>query len=322
MFRCRIPIPRVAFVAAAAWPCPARCDPRRFVSAAHHRPGKCPFLTLGLEKNATRIEVKNKYKHLAKTEHPDAGGSEERFKEVNEAYQACTQILDEREFDLKYGRAYAGNGTGRKADEGPKHTREEHSQEHHQQTRYDSNDGFNEEQEAVRHPRTDAERRERLCELFNTAKDPATIDELLVHCLQSRVFDQVDLGEPLLRALSRYHRGMPLGTDHVKRCFAAIDRWENWHHKSAPQSYYHPLLVIYSDFQEGATDMSDITEGVTAILEEIERKGHLPDDWSVSLANRVFRTSPIAWKKKASFPPRTALPPPFSDLSYVSNERV
>jgi curved DNA-binding protein CbpA len=243
-------------------------------------------MSLGLTKSTSRVELKTKYKALAKANHPDCGGDEAKFKEINEAYTECNRLLDERDFDEKYG------------------AREEQAAQSNQRrrraTRYDDDDGYNDEGYRNGHAgsqvRTEEERRDRLCMLFETATDPNEIDELLTHCLQSGVFDKVDLGEPLLRALGRYHLGMHLGIDHVQRCFKAINEWEDWHHKRAPQCYYHPVLVIYSDPSQNVENpMTDISGGVTAILEEIEAKGYLPDDWSVSLANRVFRTSPIAW---------------------------
>jgi DnaJ-class molecular chaperone len=45
------------------------------------------YKTLGLESNADEESIKKAYKKLARIHHPDKGGSEEKFKEINEAYQ-------------------------------------------------------------------------------------------------------------------------------------------------------------------------------------------------------------------------------------------
>lgn len=272
----------------------------RLASSAFHTPGKCPFLTLGLPKTATRTELKTKYKVLAKANHPDCGGDANKFKEVNEAYMECNRLIDEKDFDEKYGQQQQQQHTDAHKHEHHHEPRAKRGRRHTcYQSRYDDDDGYNDQGYHNEHPneeRSDEERRDRLGMLFDTISDPKEIDELFTHCLKSGVFDKVDIGEPLLRALGRYHAGMHLGLDHVQRCFKAIDQWEEWHHKKAPQSYYHPILVIYSDPSQNVENpMADISGGVTAILEEIEAKGLQPDDWSMSLASRVFRTSPIAW---------------------------
>lgn len=49
-----------------------------------------PYTILGVRGNASEEEIKKAYKKLAKEHHPDKGGSEEKFKEINGAY---TQIM-------------------------------------------------------------------------------------------------------------------------------------------------------------------------------------------------------------------------------------
>jgi len=41
---------------------------------------------LGVKKSASADEIKKAFRKLARKHHPDAGGSEEKFKEINEAY--------------------------------------------------------------------------------------------------------------------------------------------------------------------------------------------------------------------------------------------
>jgi len=50
-----------------------------------------PYEILGINQNASETEVKKAYRDLARKCHPDKGGTEEKFKEINEAY---TQIID------------------------------------------------------------------------------------------------------------------------------------------------------------------------------------------------------------------------------------
>jgi curved DNA-binding protein CbpA len=55
---------------------------------SRHFASKCPYQVLGLTKNSTKAEVKEKYYELAKKYHPDLqNGNSFRFQEINEAYQ-------------------------------------------------------------------------------------------------------------------------------------------------------------------------------------------------------------------------------------------
>jgi DnaJ-domain-containing protein 1 len=47
-----------------------------------------PFTILGCEPNATEAEVKSAYKKKAHECHPDLGGSADKFKQVQAAYEA------------------------------------------------------------------------------------------------------------------------------------------------------------------------------------------------------------------------------------------
>jgi DnaJ-class molecular chaperone len=50
-----------------------------------------PYDILGLQPGASDIEIKKAYRDLARISHPDKGGTEEKFKQINEAY---TQIMN------------------------------------------------------------------------------------------------------------------------------------------------------------------------------------------------------------------------------------
>lgn len=56
------------------------------------------YETLGIEKSATGPEIKKAYRKLAIKHHPDKGGDEHKFKEINAAYE----ILSDEEVRAKY----------------------------------------------------------------------------------------------------------------------------------------------------------------------------------------------------------------------------
>ncbi len=65
---------------------------------------------LGIEKNATKDEVKKAFRKLASKYHPDKKtGDEEKFKEISEAYSTLSDDKKRAEYDT-YGRSYAGGG--------------------------------------------------------------------------------------------------------------------------------------------------------------------------------------------------------------------
>lgn len=50
-----------------------------------------PYKILGIDKNASKEEIKSAYRKLAKDHHPDAnGGDDSKFKQINEAYKTLT----------------------------------------------------------------------------------------------------------------------------------------------------------------------------------------------------------------------------------------
>lgn len=62
------------------------------------------YKTLGVSKTATAEEIKKAYRKLARTHHPDAGGDEAKFKEINEAYEVLGDEKKRKLYD-QYGTA-------------------------------------------------------------------------------------------------------------------------------------------------------------------------------------------------------------------------
>ena len=69
---------------------------------------------LGVTKGATQDEIKKAFHKLAHKYHPDKGGDEKKFKEINEAYQVLSDKTKRAQYD-QYGRVFdqgAGEGQG------------------------------------------------------------------------------------------------------------------------------------------------------------------------------------------------------------------
>jgi len=70
------------------------------------------YNTLGVEKGASKEEIKKAFHKLAHKYHPDKqGGDEARFKEVNEAYQILSDEKKRAQYD-QYGRVFEGGQGG------------------------------------------------------------------------------------------------------------------------------------------------------------------------------------------------------------------
>jgi curved DNA-binding protein len=73
-----------------------------------------PHSVLGLEPGASEKEIKSAFKKLAKKHHPDVGGDEKKFKEINEAYSILTGKQEQPQPDFGFG---GGNPFGAFFDE-------------------------------------------------------------------------------------------------------------------------------------------------------------------------------------------------------------
>ena len=62
------------------------------------------YKTLGVPRNATTEEIKKAFRKLARKQHPDAGGDEAKFKEINEAYEVLSDDKKRKLYD-QYGTA-------------------------------------------------------------------------------------------------------------------------------------------------------------------------------------------------------------------------
>jgi molecular chaperone DnaJ len=77
-------------------------------------PSKNYYDILGIDKKANKEEVKKAFRKLAQKYHPDKGGSEDKFKEITEAYSILSDDTKRREYD-SYGQTFqggAGPGAG------------------------------------------------------------------------------------------------------------------------------------------------------------------------------------------------------------------
>lgn len=67
------------------------------------------YTILGVDKKATKDDVKKAFRKLAQKHHPDKGGDEGKFKEITEAYSVLGDDKKRREYD-NYGQAFQGGG--------------------------------------------------------------------------------------------------------------------------------------------------------------------------------------------------------------------
>ena len=68
------------------------------------------YQVLGVAKNASSDEIKKAYYKLAHKYHPDKGGDEKKFKELNEAYQVLSDREKRGQYD-RFGRTFEGGAS-------------------------------------------------------------------------------------------------------------------------------------------------------------------------------------------------------------------
>lgn len=69
------------------------------------------YQTLGVSKDASADEIKTAFRKKAHEHHPDKGGSEEKFKELNEAYQVLGSETKRKQYD-QFGTNFNNQGAG------------------------------------------------------------------------------------------------------------------------------------------------------------------------------------------------------------------
>jgi len=67
------------------------------------------YQILGVSRDASREEIKKAYYKLAHKYHPDKGGDDKKFKEINEAYQVLSNKEKRTQYD-RFGRVFEGVG--------------------------------------------------------------------------------------------------------------------------------------------------------------------------------------------------------------------
>jgi len=65
------------------------------------------YKILGINKGANEEEIKKAFRRLAHKYHPDKGGDEKKFKEINEAYQVLSNKEKRSQYD-RFGRVFEG----------------------------------------------------------------------------------------------------------------------------------------------------------------------------------------------------------------------
>lgn len=68
------------------------------------------YQILGIARGASKDEIKKAFRKLAHRHHPDKGGNENKFKEINEAYQILSDDRKRAEYD-RYGRIFSAEGS-------------------------------------------------------------------------------------------------------------------------------------------------------------------------------------------------------------------
>src|SRR6185369_9683681 len=69
------------------------------------------YEVLGVTKSASQEEIKKAFHKLAHKYHPDKGGDEKKFKEINEAYQVLSDTQKRQQYD-QFGKGFENMGGG------------------------------------------------------------------------------------------------------------------------------------------------------------------------------------------------------------------
>ena len=64
---------------------------------------------LGVDEKATQEDIKKAYRNLAKENHPDKGGDEEKFKKITEAYDTIGDANKRNQYDNQRSNSFGGN---------------------------------------------------------------------------------------------------------------------------------------------------------------------------------------------------------------------
>lgn len=99
------------------------------------------YKTMGVEKTATAKEIKSAFRKLARKHHPDVNqgskDSEQKFKEINEAYQVLQDTEKRKKYD-KYGENWEGGEAQEQAQR--QHNSQRQSQQQSSQQNYSQQD--------------------------------------------------------------------------------------------------------------------------------------------------------------------------------------
>ncbi|PBJ80869.1 chaperone DNAJ protein [Trypanosoma cruzi cruzi] len=240
----------------------------------------CPFAALGISQSSSMETVKEAYRAKCQTEHPDVGGSGAKFLFIKDAYEKCSRRVQEREKMCHgmYSKTTVDSAAPERAEE----------KEGGRSGRYQRQSDVWYESQAKRL----GEQRQMFYGAFPRAKTSNEMDELFCSALHCHCFDTIDVAEPLVLALSHYHRVTGYGAPHLRSCFGTIDRWEEFAESRAGATMYHILLQLYTDGPKQGLTPTIITESVEAIMERMGAKGLEYDDWTLRLAHKAYRISP------------------------------